>query len=407
MKDKQLLFIISQPRSGSTLTQRIIGSHPRVYTRSEPWIMLHSLYSLKQRNFQADFDAELWRPAFNDFIDHLPQGSRQGYIESLRQMHFELYENYLSAAGKEIFLDKTPRYYLIVDELYQVFPEAKFVLLLRHPLAVLSSILETWIGDDYPRLARHRHDLLTAIEKEVEFVEAVRENKCVVRYEDLLENPVGIVRQICRYAGLEYSDDLVRNYFSSDVSAWKYGDPVHAKSKSSIDTASKEKWLDGLASPQTWRFFHDYLQLIGKTNLEKLGYEYDETMSLLTDNMPLNSLAEIHRNTQSLQNCLGVGDAGGNARYDYSKKYNAFYRQIDDLKNTGCDFVIYGNGTVGKTIQALMPERIVGFVDRADLQNPFDKVIISVLGREREIRDSLINKLMIPEEKILLLDIED
>jgi|GEM_PF-1365137 len=415
MQDKQLLFIISQPRSGSTLMQRILGSHPRVYTRSEPWIMLHSLYSLKQQNFQADFDIDLWRPAFNDFIDHLPQGSRQGYVESLRRMHLALYENYLSAAGKEIFLDKTPRYYFIIDELYEVFPEAKLVLLLRHPLAVLSSILETWVKDDYPKLVRHRHDLLTAIEKEVEFVEADRENKCIVRYEDLLENPADIVRQICGYVGLEYTDDLVQNYFSSDVSNWKYGDPVHARTKSGIDATSKEKWLDGLSSPQTWRFFHDYLQLIGKTDLEKLGYSFDGTMSLLLENMPLSDLAESNAATQSLQSYLGAADVEANARYEFSKKYNSLYRQIHDLKNTRNDCVIYGNGTVGKTIQSLIPERIIGFVDRADPQHPpaklqemkFDKVIISVLGREREIRNFLINELMIPAEKIFLLDLAD
>ena len=412
MQDNQLIFIISQPRSGSTLTQRIIGSHPRVYTRSEPWVLLHSLYSLKQKGFQAEFDTDIWRPAFNDFIDHLPHGARRGYVKSLRRMHLNLYANYLTSTGKQIFLDKTPRYYFIIDELYEVFPNAKFILLLRNPLAVLYSILKTWIGDDFPLLARHRHDLITAIEKEVEFALADQQNKCVVRYEDLLADPTVTVQKICDYAELENSDDMIRSYFSDNISDWKYGDPVHARSKKGIDPSSEKKWLEGLVEPQVWRFFYDYLQLIGQENFEKLGYSYNETISLLLANMPLNDKDEIIRTTQGLQNYLRV-NSEDLKRYDFPQKYSLLFNQIQEIKNSGINCVVYGNGSVGKTIRALMPERIVGFVDRANpIHAPknlkkmnFDKIIISVLGREKEIINYLINELKIPRNKILTLDV--
>lgn len=59
MTDKNLIFLISLPRSGSTLTQKILGAHSAIYTRSEPWIMLNPLYSLKQEGIDAIYNKQL------------------------------------------------------------------------------------------------------------------------------------------------------------------------------------------------------------------------------------------------------------------------------------------------------------------------------------------------------------
>jgi hypothetical protein len=40
MKQNDLVFIISQPRAGSTLLQRILDSHSKVCSPPEPWVML-------------------------------------------------------------------------------------------------------------------------------------------------------------------------------------------------------------------------------------------------------------------------------------------------------------------------------------------------------------------------------
>ncbi|MDD2905826.1 MAG: glycosyltransferase [Sulfurimonas sp.] len=94
----------------------------------------------------------------------------------------------------------------------------------------------------------------------------------------------------------------------------------------------------------------------------------------------------------------------------FSKQFNNLYNQLKELK---CNIVVYGNGTIGKTIQALIPEKIVGYVDIADENNhprnlenmKYDKIIISVLGREEEIIKNLTKELHIEKEKIITLEI--
>ena len=85
-------------------------------------------------------------------------------------------------------------------------------------------------------------------------------------------------------------------------------------------------------------------------------------------------------------------------------------KKIQNLDN---NLIIYGNGTVSKTIQTLIPDKIVGYVDIADENNhpknlkdmKYDKIIISVLGREEVIIKYLVEDLQIPRDKIITLEL--
>lgn len=132
-----LIFLISQPRAGSTLLQRILGSHPDIHTVSEPWIMLHPFYATRADGIETEYQQRTARVGVGSFIDALPDG-RNDHDEGIRRMYAHLYARVLEGSGKSRFLDKTPRYYLVIPDLRRVFPEARFVVLFRNPLAVLA-----------------------------------------------------------------------------------------------------------------------------------------------------------------------------------------------------------------------------------------------------------------------------
>ena len=161
LQGKNLIFLISQPRAGSTLTQRMLGSHCEIHTVSEPWLMLHPLYALRPEGYEVEYNAEWARNAVQGFVDELPDG-KEAYFNGLRRMYSYLYNCAATSSGKRYFLDKTPRYYFIISELYKTFPEARFIILLRNPLAVLCSIINTWTQDDWFKLYLYKQDLLEA-----------------------------------------------------------------------------------------------------------------------------------------------------------------------------------------------------------------------------------------------------
>src|SRR5688500_15750036 len=61
------LFLLSLPRSGSTLAQRILAAHEAIATASEPWILLPYLYTLRERGAYAEYNHRVLVRAVEDF----------------------------------------------------------------------------------------------------------------------------------------------------------------------------------------------------------------------------------------------------------------------------------------------------------------------------------------------------
>ena len=295
MNENQLIFLISQPRSGSTLTQKLLGAHSEIYTRSEPWIMLNSAYSLKNVGIEAEYDFDLWRQGVNEFLGGIKNGNEL-YVQELKKAHLNLYAQYLDKNNK-YFLDKTPRYYFIINELQHFFPNAKYILLIRNPLAVLGSIINTWIKDDWDKLYIFKYDLKEALNY---CIDALNNKKIFkVHYEELLCNSEETIKQVFDYLDIK-NEKVIEKYYKNKVD-WKFGDQVNVHVKRGIDRANVEKWQSKLNNLQYWRLMYDYLNHIGKERFKQLGYDFDKYQQILQDNMPDNSIDNILRKTKSLK----------------------------------------------------------------------------------------------------------
>lgn len=274
-----LIFLISQPRAGSTLLQRIIGAHPDVHTGSEPWVMLHPLFARRKTGVETVYSHDLATRALDDFIASLP-GKEGEYIEALRTMYGSLYETILQSTGKKRFLDKTPRYYFILKELHELFPEARFIILFRNPLAVLASIMKTWAGTDWHRLAHHRHDLLDAPDLLLSGVQYLKEKSHIVRYEELVKNPETIIRELCDFLSLSFNSDMI-HYNQTARERWRYGDQQTIYDKDRPDPSYADKWIDSTTEPEAWTILKEYLEYLGEKRMGDLGYSYTGSMELM------------------------------------------------------------------------------------------------------------------------------
>lgn len=276
---ENLIFLISQPRAGSTLLQRILGSHPEIYTASEVWLMLPLLYPLKFEEQQAGYNPRLGWRAVRKYIGSLPQAEEE-YIEGIRRMCSYLYGRALETFGKRFFLDKTPRYYLIIPELYRTFPEAHYIIILRNPLAVLYSMFRTWAEGNWLALAGLRQDLLNAPKLIVEGTKALGERCIVVHYEHLVENPKDEVRRICEEIGIEFIPKMLKY----DRRKWEFGDQCSIYEYE--EPVLHERWREAIKEPQVWRLLNDYLNMLGKEMIGKMGYDYKELKQILENHKP-------------------------------------------------------------------------------------------------------------------------
>jgi len=282
---ENLIFLLSFPRAGSTLLQRILGGHPEIHTTAEPWLMLHPLYALRKTGWEAEYDARTARLGLEAFLDGIPEG-RHAYFRMVADLTRRLYSEALAESGKQCFLDKTPRYYFLIPELFEIFPQARYILLLRNPVASFCSRVTTQIEHRHWHiLSRFKGDLLEGPARMARAVESPPSRSVTVKYEDLLHEPEAELKRVCAALELAYDPGLIE-YGSHDVPAWKLGDQKTVYKRRSPDRANADRWLTALEDPQAWRIAREYLDRLGREALEPLGYNYDEIDAQIEDRRP-------------------------------------------------------------------------------------------------------------------------
>ena len=148
MQDR-LVFLIGVMRSGSTMLARMLGAHSAIHSPAEP----HLVTPLAHLGYYAKVDAAPYDPtisqrAIRTLVPELPH-QEDDYLEALRAYTDSLYGKLLEPSGRALLLDKTPAYALVLDFLAKLYPQAKFVVLTRNPMAIWSSYVESFFDGDH------------------------------------------------------------------------------------------------------------------------------------------------------------------------------------------------------------------------------------------------------------------
>jgi len=282
MSEPDLIFLVGQPRSGSTLAQRILAGHPSIMSCSEPWLMFFASQPLSTASPGASINEQLAKTSLNELSKLLPNG-RTDLIEAVRAGYGRLYSLILKDRPESIFLDKTPRYYLIVPELHEIFPSAKIVVLLRNPMAVMASNLTTWAKPGLGGLWPWRDDLKLAPRLLADSLDSSLPNLYKLRYEDLVSHPESSMKQLCEWLGVPYKPEML-NY--GDQEEWLFGDEILSGDKKFVQSSFADKWKTALRNPRYWRLFREYADYLGRDLYERLGYDWDALDQLLSANRP-------------------------------------------------------------------------------------------------------------------------
>lgn len=276
---ENLIFIISQPRSGSTLLQRVLAGNPDVQTSAETWLMLHPVYGKKSQAVKSEFNSSWAQKAVEEFLDHYTDG-REVYDDAIRAWAEVIYKNALKQNNKKYFLDKTPRYFFIIKELYELFPRAKFVFLIRNPMAVLASELKTYVKDDWPVLGLFAPDLIDAPRLILDGIDLLGENAITIHYEKFVKDPEANISLLCQKLGIEFYREML-DYSDTHKPVGKFNDSTGINQHTTANTGSVAKWKAMVDDNQSLFFARCYLAAIGKETICKLGYNYQEIYDLL------------------------------------------------------------------------------------------------------------------------------
>jgi len=264
------LFVFSLPRAGSTLLQRMLAAHPRIATSSEPWLLLPQLYALRPYAAQAEYGHRTAARALHDFCEALPAG-RDAYLAEVHRTTLALYEQ--AAGGADWFLDKTPRYHFIVDEVMELFPEGRFVFLWRNPLAVAASIIESF-GRGRWNLDRYAPDLHGGLERLYAASRRDDPRACILRYEDLVADPAPALEKLFAFLDLPHDPGAAERFASVELEG-RMGDRTGRVRYSTITTESIDRWQETMRNPLRKRWCRTYLEYVGDERLRAMGYDPD------------------------------------------------------------------------------------------------------------------------------------
>jgi hypothetical protein len=265
-------FILSLPRTGSTLLQRILGSHDEIGTSSEPWFLLPHLYALRELGVHAEYEHETMARGTRGFArEYLPDGE-ESYLQGVHDLALRLYGE--AAPGKTYFLDKTPRYHHVAADLLRIFPEGRFVFLWRHPIAVAASMMETF-GDGRWNLDAYAADLFGGL---AHLVDAYRDNEesvIAVRYEDLVAEPEREIRRVLRYLGVSDQDTGLDRFQKLELKNRDFWDPTGPGRYDSVSTDPLGRWMHTMGNPLRRAWARRYVRWIGRERLSLMGYVLD------------------------------------------------------------------------------------------------------------------------------------
>lgn len=263
-----LVFVISPPRAGSTLLQRMMGGHAEVFTHPEPHLITPIAHLGIYGNVdKAPYDHINAAEAMHAFIEDLPRGE-QDYLDALRAYADTLYGRMLATGDGSYFLDKTPANALVLPFLTRLYPDAKYVVLTRHPIAVFSSYANSFFEGDWAQA----HAFNPIVERYVPAMGRFLRERPVpllqVAYEDLVQNPNAELERVFAFLGLENDPDAVE-YGRSAPLKKGMGDPITVEREGRPVTDSVDKWAAELvADPGKRRLAEQMVAVIDAADLE-------------------------------------------------------------------------------------------------------------------------------------------
>lgn len=216
-------FIVGVHRSGTTLLRYMLSSSPRIYIPPESdfvprFFLKRPLAELDQKEVETLLGiifnryrfVKEWQGDWPDavtFFREMEAKSPAGFLDLL-------YQRYAEQKGAVRWGDKTPIYSSYMDLIHQIFPEAKFIHLIRDGRDVALSMLDKW-GDKEIHV-----DVYFAAKNWVRRIRQARESGrrlgsdyyIELKYESLVAEPEAALRNICDFLEEPFVDEMVAHH---------------------------------------------------------------------------------------------------------------------------------------------------------------------------------------------------
>jgi len=262
IKKIPMLFIVGQGRSGTTLLQNLLNAHKGIIApplESKFIVLLYPRFShikkWKERDILAFVEILYIEPLFSSFwkinkenlITSLLSIKEHASYALLCKMVF-----YQMKGDREAILMisiTNPDHSLFIPTLLKIFPEAKFIHIIRDPRDNIYSHLTTYTMEDPTFIAYKWLGYNKAVEKAKLKIPS---KFYTILYERLVENTVEVMKSISSFLQIPYSDNMTQNFFPQTIKSYTSTIPdqiaiIHKSLLKPVNTSNIGKWRTGLS----------------------------------------------------------------------------------------------------------------------------------------------------------------
>jgi len=314
------IFLLSSPRSGSTLLRVMLAGHPNLFCPPELHLLPFATLEERQSALAGSYlDQGLQRALME--LKGIEANEAQALINGWIAQGMtvpEMYRQLQELAGNRFLVDKSPTYGFSASTLQQaeqVFDSAKYIHLVRHPYAVIDSFVRNRMDKIFALVDQdpyHLAERVWAVSNQtiLNFLTAIGSNRHhFIRYEDLVTRPKKVMQQLCQFLGIPFHDSVLNPYEHQEQ---RMTDGVRAQSMPIDDPNFHQRRAIDPTLAESWKSVElpMPLSLDSQSLMQQLGYSLaaddDATIAHFTlpTALPLETLQELQINVRGLDLCV-------------------------------------------------------------------------------------------------------
>lgn len=268
-------FIVGIGRSGTTLLRLMFHNHPNIAVPYESHFItdyFNRLEDYGDLTVEANLD-KLLREILNEELlvqwDHefdLERIKKSIESPTLEHIFNAVFNDYAVGKGKTRWADKSD-YLDRMHIIHKIFPDAKFIHIIRDGRDVANSVLKLpWGPQDLIAAAEWWHQYIRlgramgAILGEEKYTE--------VKYEDLVQQSEQELRRLSSFVGEEFSEDMLNYHQSSNAAIPESRKGQHYNAGEPPKSSRTYAWKKEMSATNI-ALFTDY----ARHSLVDLGYE--------------------------------------------------------------------------------------------------------------------------------------